>query len=199
MAETCYMCGAKATSREHVPPQGIFPKQKEIMGFDLRKNLLTVPSCDEHNLKKSKDDEFLMACLAGIVGNNAIALWQTKTKIAKVFKRTKLESAVIKNAKALTLTSNDGTNFPVLSGNADTKRLKSCFKHIAYGLYFIEYNKIFEGDFRVLPAFLNYEDENSETMKKLLEKRATEDSTQWSKKGENPEIFYYQFSPRDEH
>ena len=30
-----------------------------MLGIDYRKNLITVPACDAHNLQKSKDDEYL--------------------------------------------------------------------------------------------------------------------------------------------
>lgn len=50
---TCYMCEKPATSVEHIPPKCLFPEQKDLPGgADLRKQLLTVPACDEHNLKK---------------------------------------------------------------------------------------------------------------------------------------------------
>lgn len=55
---TCYMCASEETSREHAPPLCFFPNV-EAFGQDLRRNLITVPSCDLHNSKKSKDDEFL--------------------------------------------------------------------------------------------------------------------------------------------
>jgi hypothetical protein len=56
-ASTCYMCDSPETSREHAPPLCFFPETKDV-GRDLRRNLVTVPSCDVHNSKKSKDDEF---------------------------------------------------------------------------------------------------------------------------------------------
>src|SRR5207249_7535044 len=56
----CYMCDRQATSHEHVPPKCIFPERKDTDGQDLRAQLITVPSCDIHNSKKSKDDESLM-------------------------------------------------------------------------------------------------------------------------------------------
>lgn len=62
-ASTCYMCDSTETSREHVPPVCFFPMVKEI-GRDLRRNLITVPSCDCHNSLKSKDDEYLLAVIA---------------------------------------------------------------------------------------------------------------------------------------
>ena len=60
--ETCYMCDAVATSREHAPPLCFFPSVDDV-GLDLRKNLVTVPSCDEHNSRKSKDDEFFRSVI----------------------------------------------------------------------------------------------------------------------------------------
>ena len=63
--KTCYMCDQPVTSREHVPPKCIFPEKKDLpKGFDFRKNLIKVPSCDEHNSHKSMDDEYLMFVLA---------------------------------------------------------------------------------------------------------------------------------------
>lgn len=70
--KTCYACEAQATSREHVPPLCLFPTARDSDGQDLRRNLITVPSHEAHNLQKSKDDEFLMVSIAGIFGNNSI-------------------------------------------------------------------------------------------------------------------------------
>lgn len=54
----CYMCEKPASTVEHVPPKCIFPEQKDSLGGqDLRKQLITVPACDVHNTKKSRDDE----------------------------------------------------------------------------------------------------------------------------------------------
>lgn len=60
--ETCYMCDAEATSREHAPPLCFFPSIDDA-GLDLRKNLVTVPACDDHNSRKSKDDEFFRSVI----------------------------------------------------------------------------------------------------------------------------------------
>jgi len=77
------MCSEIASSREHVPPMCLFPEEKDIKTSMFRKNLITVPSCTLHNSKKSKDDEFLMACVAGIVGNNFLGYFHTHTKIKR--------------------------------------------------------------------------------------------------------------------
>ena len=56
----CYMCDSYAVTVEHVPPACLFPEKKDSKDIDFRKNLITVPSCEIHNSKKSDDDEFLM-------------------------------------------------------------------------------------------------------------------------------------------
>jgi hypothetical protein len=83
----CYMCGQPATSREHIPPACLFPEEKDIKTSIFRNNLITVPSCNEHNSKKSKDDEFLMGCMAGIVGNNVIGFFHAHTKVKRAIER----------------------------------------------------------------------------------------------------------------
>lgn len=67
------MCTASENSREHAPPQCLFPEKSDI-GRDLRRNIITVPLCDEHNSTKSADDEFLRAVILMVaVGSNEIA------------------------------------------------------------------------------------------------------------------------------
>ena len=79
---TCYMCDAPATSREHVPPKCIFPDDAQF-----RINLITVPSCDVHNLKKSNDDELLRHVLAYAPGNNHLALHIVEQNVMPAFDR----------------------------------------------------------------------------------------------------------------
>jgi hypothetical protein len=50
--QTCYACDCIESNREHVPPLCFFPEMKDIPNqLDLRRNLIRVPACDEHNLK----------------------------------------------------------------------------------------------------------------------------------------------------
>ena len=62
------MCDAPATGDEHVPPRCIFPRDPKH-----RVNLIKVPSCDEHNSKKSKCDEYLKFVLTAVGGMNELA------------------------------------------------------------------------------------------------------------------------------
>lgn len=82
------MCEAPATSREHVPPLCIFPDSKDLeSGENLRKDLITVPSCDKHNSKKSRDDELILFVLTLNITNNMIAKRQGFTKILRAVLR----------------------------------------------------------------------------------------------------------------
>lgn len=76
--EYCYWCGKLATSKEHVPPKCLFPEfkdTKDVYDNSFRHNLITVPSCDEHNLVKSRDDEYLMTCLAVVLEIMALLIF----------------------------------------------------------------------------------------------------------------------------
>ena len=71
---TCYMCPRAATSREHVPPAAFFPESKDSpLGIDYRRNLITVPSCAEHNAAKSGDDQFVATIIASCIQTNEVA------------------------------------------------------------------------------------------------------------------------------
>ena len=60
----CYMCDSEGATREHVPPKSFFPK-------NLRKRLVTVPSCVAHNHGQSLDIEYVRNVIAGFYGANA--------------------------------------------------------------------------------------------------------------------------------
>ncbi len=59
--KTCYACSRTATTREHAPPISFFPSE-------LRKNLITVPSCRLHNNDNSADVEYVRNVL--VLGAN---------------------------------------------------------------------------------------------------------------------------------
>lgn len=71
LGKTCYWCGGKASSVDHVPPKSIFPKTK-------RNNLITVPACDAHNQHLGKFDEKFRFYLQAR-GTNPDALQELRT------------------------------------------------------------------------------------------------------------------------
>ncbi|MGK7392604.1 MAG: hypothetical protein ACNS60_19780 [Candidatus Cyclobacteriaceae bacterium M2_1C_046] len=197
---SCYMCSKPATSREHVPPQCLFPENKDLPKYNFRKNLITVPSCDEHNLKKSRDDEFLMVSLASIVGNNILGYFHTKTKIDRALKRKSREflgKVILRKSKEKLIQLKSGKKIPVLYGEPDVSRLLKCFQHISYGLYYHQYQIPFKGEIRQLLGFIIYKEEDSNTFIKFLKRRFELEDLKLEPKGDNPEVFLYQFCKPD--
>lgn len=197
--EFCYWCGKKATSKEHVPPKCLFPEHKdikEIYDKNYRENLITVPSCDEHNMMKSNDDEYLLVCLSGRVGNNGIAYVHNSTKVRRARERnTNLvdvkENGFITIGKSV---------YPVQIIQIDNIRLAHSFEAIGRAIYFYEFDKVLEGSCKIISdVFMDYNGKEENEMILFLDLLKKE-QTQWntSLNGENQEIFAYQISPIDD-
>lgn len=197
--EVCYWCGKLATSREHVPPKCLFPEMKdvkEIYDQSFRNNLITVPSCDEHNMEKSHDDEYLMTCLSGRVGNNGIAFVHNATKV----RRARDRNPNIIKVDQEDILEIDGKEFPVQWVTVDNNRLMYSFEAIARALYFNELKRSFNGDCKIVSRILIHPDAKEWSdfnirAAELIEKEQPYWGTEI--KGDNSDIFNYQFSPVD--
>ena len=199
--ETCYMCSAPAVSREHVPPRCLFPESKDIGGLNLRRDLITVPSCAAHNSGKSCDDEFLMMSLAGIVGNNSIGYRHWTGKVDRALRRSSyrvLNSVVLKPKRIERLVVEGNYFMDVIWGTPDFARLYKCFEHVLRGLYFHDFGQRFEGQVRVIPGFVKHEPGKTQTWQKLIEARYLYEADSMRRSGSNPEVFYYQRFPADQ-
>ncbi|XCN74240.1 MAG: hypothetical protein Q3M24_05685 [Candidatus Electrothrix aestuarii] len=199
-SERCYFCGKPATSSEHVPPKCIFPEQKDLADEDYRKNLITVPSCEKHNSAKSHDDEFLMFCLAPVVGNNGTGFLHTNTKLARSLARNPhLIKDTIRDARPLNLVAPSGTTFPVLVGSPDMERLCRSLQAVARGLYFYANGSRFKGKVTVIPSFVKFPPGKIMSIVQLLAQRMIDQNrTDWVTHGTNPRIFTYQIGPVDQ-
>lgn len=197
----CYMCGNEATTKEHVPPRCLFPEAKDVKGINLRKELIKVPSCDIHNSQKSKDDEFLLIALTGAVCNNNTAYQQSKTKVNRAVRRKSqdfLGKVVLKNMKSISVKVIDKIEYPVLVGEPNINRFRSCFTHIAYGLYFNKFGHTFIGEINMIIGFLTYKDHNYQTLSEFIKKRFEYEKSRLDIEGKNPQVFTYQFCSPDE-
>lgn len=196
----CYFCGSRATSTEHVPPRCLFPERKDFPEKDLRKNLITVPSCDEHNSRKSRDDEFLMACLAPVVGNNSTAYRHAATKVARARTRNPhLIGDTIREARDFDLRVSDGVSFPVLVGKPDMPRLCRTLQAVARGLYRHARGVRFVGKVVVIPSFVDFMPGSTISVIQVLSQRMIESERRgWEAHGDNPEVFSYQVGPVDQ-
>ena len=199
--EHCYMCEQLSTSREHVPPKNLFPEEKDV-GEDFRKNLVTVPSCDLHNASKSKDDEFLMVSLAGIVGNNSIGYKHGLTKVDRAFRRSAgrlLDKVVVKKKKIHRFEIESNKFFDVIWGTPDVIRLKKCFDHIARGLYYHHFTARFDGETHIMLGYLSHDDPSARNWSEFIRDRAELDLVGKQFHGENSKVFFYQLTDVDVH
>ena len=203
MKKYCYKCGKEATNREHIPPICLFPKNTDIKRYNFRKDLITVPSCDKHNTLKSDDDEFLMFSLSSLIVNNPIGEFHHYTKVSRALKRKNdqfIEKEVLRNRKVKKVQLKDGNHTLIAIGNPNYKRLTRCFRLIAYGLFYHEFKQSFQGQIKVLIGFIDYTDKNEQTFKQFIKRRfELEDKLMQPLKGNNPEVFTYQFHSPDEY
>jgi len=198
---TCYACQEEATSVEHVPPKCIFPELKDFPHKQLRKNLITVPACDEHNAAKSKDDEFLMVSLAGMLGNNSIGYAHSITKVDRSLRRSSyklLERVFISNRRKLLIELGDNKFIHAIAGTPDLERLDKCVDHIVRGLYRHHFQTNFSGQAKTLLSFLVVEEQSRSNLQQFLLTRARKDTVGLPRFGENQEVFFYQVVDPDE-
>ncbi len=155
---TCYMCTATANSREHVPPKCLFPEAKDIgENVELRKNLITVPSCELHNSAKSKDDEFLLLGLILNILNNGTAMTHFQTKVMRALTRNpRLFGAFAKSQQEVVAVNSDGAAINTLIVKVDNRRFLGSLDHVARGLYYHANQTRFDGGCSILPDFMLY-------------------------------------------
>lgn len=130
----CFACDNSASSREHIPAECLFP---ETAG--LRKNLITVPACANHNSARSEDDEFLRFVLTSLDGANLSGQYQFVKKILPAARRssTKYSRYV---EKATPVAMGHPTNRKVAI-QFDRERFDNCIAHIMRGLHYYQYKE----------------------------------------------------------
>jgi hypothetical protein len=156
---TCYACANPATSTEHVPPKCLFPELKDLPeGVDLRRNLITVPSCKEHNLRKSGDDEYLLHVLTFNLPANPTAEGQLMTKIFRAMKRRPAlsESILRTQQPALVIDERMFEIYETAQIELDGARFEGGLNLIARGIYFHHYRTRWNGNLRVCPEFIRF-------------------------------------------
>jgi hypothetical protein len=202
--ETCYMCDAPAISREHVPPLCIFPESKDLeSGEDLRKDLITVPSCAMHNSKKSKDDEFILFVLTLNITNNILAKQQGFTKILRaVLRNSNLPNQFFSKRSPTMAIKFEGNTISASLAKIDYQRFLRASTHMAHGLYFHHFGRKFEGQCSIFADFmLQYEKEGAVKSNDNQHKVAQIVKPHFDREpqyGSNPTVFLYSVLPPDD-
>ena len=177
------MCDADATSKEHVPPRCIFPRSSEY-----RKELLCVPSCDEHNGKKSKDDEYLRHILSSAPATNDLALLVSKEgNIPAWDRRPHLLNSFLPDLSLV-----DTGQFETASFTIDLKRFEASLSSMVRALYFSKFKEKLTKDINVIWGALLVTD--------MSEAPYLDLTKEWEAKikdpyeGSNKEVFKYSFT-----
>ena len=190
------MCGKIATSREHAPPRCLFPEAKDTSdGSNYRRNLITVPACEEHNAAKSHDDEYLLFALAGSYTSSTIGLNQFLSKVRRAFKRQPIKASdFIERSIPVQLRRPDQNCWENgLQVHINVQRVDRVLDSCARALYFHETGQKFRGPAQVLTQFTMYEPEE-------IQRNVTNAFTETERvfaslpaRGENSDIFWYKF------
>lgn len=194
MTEECYYCNRLGTTVEHVPPRCLFPEEKDF-GVDYRKNLITVKSCVEHNSKKSGADENLRQILVASPFNNDIGLGLVSGKWARAFQRNpKYLAQFTAGGKRISYQLTESSEYQEgLMVKANLDDLDESLKKICAALFYHETGTKLIGNAALFTGFTAYFNEEIQRESERAIETIRNYFSEKSRKGENPEIFYYHF------
>ncbi len=136
--QSCYMCERQASSRKHVPPKCLFPEHEDLpAGFDFRKNLITVPSCEQHNSEKSADDELPLFIITLQHRGNSYKDKHLESKVMRTFNISPDQFAKMMNEIVpMQFTGLDGEQFESAMFKIALDRFDRAMHHLACGVYY---------------------------------------------------------------
>lgn len=186
LPKICYWCGVELTAetlkKEHVPPFTFFPK-----GY--RENLMTVPSCVEHNNKYSSLDEKFQLFIK-MFGTNEIAIDDFNDRVLRGLNRKEKENFLEElNKKSSIVKANGKTNLVM---ELDNNECELFIEKIIRGIYFYHKEKPAKGYIQSITKFFQREVLNTPAMVEyLLEDVHPQLFTDGYYK--NPRVFSYKF------
>jgi hypothetical protein len=191
------MCEKAVTSSEHVPPKCLFPEKKDLpKGFNFRKSLIRVPSCDEHNSHKSLDDEYLMFILASAFQGNDHKQRHFKTKIMRaVDRKPHVFISFLDELYPVYLEGPNGTVEESACFKVNLERFDRAVQHMACGIFYHHYKRKWRGGFKVFTNILmDMSSRNAPEVNALIQEVSQKIDQTFSglvSLGENDEIFKY--------
>ena len=131
----CYYknCNNHVTSREHAPPLSFFPK-------NMRQNLITVRSCNQHNSNKNGDDEYIRNIFTLSIKTNSIG---QKLALDKTFHSFLKNPSLSKKtfSKIMKIENSNTIAFEI-----NYSRILSWIKSLAYTIYRYDFKVNYNGD-----------------------------------------------------
>ncbi len=188
--KTCYFCGQPKTSREHVPPQSFFPDDAK-----LRVNLITVPSCTEHNQDTSDDDEYIRNIIMMFIGNNAVAAEHFMDKGKRSLERNApLLAQTVGNAQRVYVGKEGESITPTVAFDVDRKRIDRMLRKMGYALFFHQYKKPWPRALGIMSEHLLMADMRPDASGEFVQKFAPM-LPELDFSGQNKAVFQYRFFP----
>ncbi len=133
MKKVCYNCGKEASTKDHIPPKCLFPK-------DCRSQLITVPSCTECNQRTSSDEQYFLVTLTSRRDHNPVQLEVWKQRVLPQLQEEEfdgLRKSLLSQTRVIWLPSENGfVETPIVRVN--TTRVKRVIGKTARGLYYHE-------------------------------------------------------------
>lgn len=187
MSDNCYLCGGKKCSVEHVPAKCFFPEDAEY-----RMNLITVPSCKDHNENTSRDDEYVRNIICMSIGNNAIAYKQFIDKVIKSFEHSPaLQKQTLKNTKQVYIKKDEEVQ-QTFAFKIDIDRFDKVMKKIGYALYYHEFGMVWQKGLIIFSDYLLNDEMQLDELGELISHYRSEFGTS-TFDGDNPKVFQYKF------
>lgn len=189
MTETCYICGEAKCSVEHVPAKCFFPKDSAS-----RQNLITVPSCTQHNECTSKDDEYVRNVICMSIGTNAVAFKQFIDKVHKsLIHSPALANITFHNTKQVYLKEEENNDFQrTFAFKIDRDRFNRVMKKMGYALYYHKFKKIWQRGLIIATDCLLNSGMQQDELGQLIQ-YAKEQLEIPTFDGQNPQVFQYKF------
>ena len=187
----CYMCPSEGVTREHVPPKCFFPAE-------CRENLITVPSCNDHNNGGSLDVQYTWVIIltsisvAENLDNLPDGVKELLNKALGTLERNdaRLAQRLRNNFQRIRVNSGE-----TIAYEFERERFDNIIHSIAHSLYFFEYGKKYEQNSKLSICTPNilYSDLLPDIYAILFDLIEKKYVTSLSYKGDNQVIFKYSF------
>lgn len=146
----CYLCGAVATTRDHIPPLGLFPAPRP-------QNLVTAPACETCNRGSSLHDEYFRVTVATGSRDSPQSIALLHQRILPRMRQSPALIAELMTSMRWTAIRSEGgiylgqaPAFPV-----DRPRIQAVIEKIVKGLYYKHNERRLPDDQVVAPYLYN--------------------------------------------
>lgn len=151
MAKLCALCGkAKATTKDHIPPKGIYPKP-----YDPKINFKTVPACASCNNGASTDDEWFKVLIGVATGEHREDTQSVIDSMARTIGNNQsIANHLFRARRDIYAPLRGELLEPSVAVTFDYQRYSAVISRIVQGLHWIEHGTAlgYGIDVRVMPA-----------------------------------------------